>query len=265
MKLHRGLLLLLLLILPTLACRALNINTDTVDGSGEVVTQDFDVSGFDRVSLEGFGNVFITQGETESLSIQTDENILPYLEVSVQAGELVLGTRPNVNLLPSQGITYNITVRDLEAVSLRGSGDFLMEPINAETMDIELFGSGDIVFDGLTTGRLFIRLSGSGNIRVGDLDAQTVTTDLSGSGNITLDGTAPSQEIQVQGSGDYAAGDLESSSVEIDISGSADVTVWVTDELTVDASGSGDVRYYGNPAIDESGSGSLDVTSLGEK
>jgi hypothetical protein len=36
-----------------------------------------DVSGFDHVLLKGFGDVYFEQGQNESLSIQTDSNIIP--------------------------------------------------------------------------------------------------------------------------------------------------------------------------------------------
>jgi hypothetical protein len=71
--------------------------TNSAIGSGEIVTQTIDVSGFQRVTLEGLGDVFIEQGQTESLSVETDENILPLLDIRVRGSELILGTKNAVD------------------------------------------------------------------------------------------------------------------------------------------------------------------------
>ena len=65
----------LLFSIPSLACGS--FTTNSVVGSGHIETQMIDVSGFDHVLLEGFGDVYFEQGQNESLSIQTDSNIIP--------------------------------------------------------------------------------------------------------------------------------------------------------------------------------------------
>ncbi len=61
-----------------------------------------DVSGFDRVLLEGFGDVYIEQGQSESLSVQTDANIIPLLDIEVRGKELRLGTKKEELMSPHQ-------------------------------------------------------------------------------------------------------------------------------------------------------------------
>src|SRR5690242_12646963 len=55
----------------------------TVHGSGNVVTEARPVSGFDRVSVSGAGQLKVTQGDAESLTIETDDNLLPYIRSEV--------------------------------------------------------------------------------------------------------------------------------------------------------------------------------------
>ena len=80
------------------------------------MTQAVDVSNFDSVSLEGSGEVYIEQGQTESLTIEADDNILPLLETKVEEMNLSWTTKPNLNIDPSQAIVYRITVKDLAAI-----------------------------------------------------------------------------------------------------------------------------------------------------
>lgn len=259
------LLLIALFFLPSLACGNFITNYNYTRGSGTIVTQTIDVSDFDRISLESQGNVFIKQGQTESLTIEADDNILPLLETNVIGHELVLSTKPNVDIDPSQAVVYTLTVKDLREITLKGSGDFMVDALSTDDLSILVSGSGDVNLEDLLAKGLTIRLSGSGDIFIGDMVVQAVSTDLTGSGEISLQGSADSQEVRVDGSGNYQAGDLETLSTEIDMSGSADITLWVTDQLDVSGNGSGDIRYYGDPNTDQSGSGSIHVQSLGEK
>ena len=263
MKHHLSLLLILLFFIPSLACSTLM--PQSINGSGNLKTQTFDVSNFDRVRLDGFGDVYIQQGEAESLSVETDDNLLPYLEVNVSSNELKLSTKPGANLNPSQSITYTLTVKDLSAISLNGSGKFIVSPLQSDAMDLSINGSGNINIDDLSTGRLSMNLNGSGNIAIDKLTATAVDSSVNGSGDVKLAGEAPTQKISFNGSGNYVAGDLKSETVDISIPGSAEITIWATDQLTAHINGSGTVQYYGKPTVDQSGNGSGKIVSLGEK
>lgn len=258
-----SLFLVTLFFLPSLACGSLT--TDSVVGSGEVINQTIDISSFNRVTLEGFGAVFIEQGQTESLSVQTDENILPLLDIRVRGKELILGVKRGFDLTPSQGIIFNLTVRDLNQLTLAGSGTFDVGPVESKDLMVSLIGSGDINIKRVVAEALFIELNGSGNIALEDIDVKTVDTALQGSGDIRLEGKTNRQTVRVTGSGTILAGDLETTAADISIPGSGNLTVWITDQLAIQVNGSGDIRYYGQPTIDQSGSGSGDLISLGDK
>lgn len=265
MKHSIRILLVFLFFLPTLACGPVSISTNHVQGSGKIVTQSVDVRNFDSVSLEGSGNVYIEQGDSERLTIETDDNILPLLETRVSGRELILGMKPNQSIDPSKPIVYQLTVKDLNRVHLKGSGNLYISPIRSNDMGVAVLGSGDVKIQGLNADSVSLDLFGSGNITIEDIAGNTATTDLKGSGDIKLNGKLDAQTISVSGSGNYLAGDLETNSADISIPGSADVTVWVNDTMQVSINGSGNVSYYGTPAIDQSGGGSGHLTPLGDK
>src|SRR5512133_1346796 len=160
MKHYLKIFFVVLFFLPSLACGA--FSTDYVQGSGKIVKQAVDVNNFDRVSLEGSGNVYVQKGQTENLTIEADDNILPLLDTRVTGHELVLGMKPNQSINPSKRIVYRLTVKDLNEISLRGSGNFYVEPTQSKDMKISVFGSGDINMKGLDADTLSINLSGSG-------------------------------------------------------------------------------------------------------
>ena len=59
MKSNLSLFLIALFFLPALACGT--FTTNSIAGSGDIVNQTIEVRDFDKVTLEGFGSVFITQ------------------------------------------------------------------------------------------------------------------------------------------------------------------------------------------------------------
>lgn len=217
---------------------------DTVRGSGKRVTESRPVSGIDRVVLAGSGDVVLSQGDGESLTVETDDNLMQYITTEVSGGTLTLGTQKDVNIRPTR-LRFTLTVVDLEGITVSGSGN----------VDVERFD----------TDELEVKVSGSGDVRLDALAAQTTKVRIGGSGSVNLAGQASGQEVTVSGSGKYLGENLRSETVSVTIGGSGDATVWATDSLDARVTGSGTVRYYGDPKTSFSGAGSGRIKRVGGK
>ena len=238
---------LVIVFLVTSACSIDGlVGLNTVRGSGDLVTEDRSVSDFDRVSMSGSGDLVITQGDEESLTIETDDNIMPYITSEVKNGTLHLGydIPEGKNISPTR-LTYTLKVKDLTGVEVSGSGSVEAASIDTCCLDIVL--------------------NGSGNTQIDSLNTENLVVEVNGSADVELSGEAADQVIEISGSGKYKAGDLQSESVDIKIDGSSDVTVWATESLVANINGSGSVDYYGKPTTDISSSGSGKANSLGDK
>jgi hypothetical protein len=233
-------LLMLVAVFTAAACDAM-----TVSGSGDLISETRQVGSFDSIDLSNVGEVVITQGGSESLSIETDDNIMERLEIKVQGGTLKLGFKNGLTRFTPTKLVFNVAVDDLTSLAVSGSGRIKSEKIETRFLDVAISGSGAVVITDLTAG---------------DLKA-----DISGSGEIHLDGNVAAQDVAVSGSGKYVAGDLCSASVTVSVSGSGDATVCATDTLDADTSGSGSINYYGRPSVNSSTSGPGKINSLGEK
>ena len=217
-----------------------------VRGSGNLITETRDVSNFERVDLSGSGDVIITQGEEESLTVETDNNLMQHVTTNVRGRTLHLGMNiRQTGFASPTRLVFTLQVKDLTGLDLSGSGS-----IAAAT---------------LTTDRLDADLSGSGALAIDEIRADQLRLDLNGSSNVQVAGEVNSLNIDISGSSDVRAGDLRSDAVNVQISGSGATTVWAVEKLNVDLSGSGSVRYYGEPTLDSSTSGSGTVRGLGEK
>ncbi|MBG7610115.1 MAG: DUF2807 domain-containing protein [Anaerolineae bacterium] len=226
------------LMVLSLACRATPFFDRTIEGSGNLITESRDVSGFDRVNLSGYGQVIVEVGDEESLTVTTDDNIMPYVRSEVKNNTLVLdfedkGFDRGYN--PSDGITFNLVVKNLSRVDISGAG----------SMEV----------NGLETEKLRIDLSGAGALEISSLTADELVIHQSGAGTVVVSGTVKGQELSHSGVGSYHAADLESETAIVEISGAGSATVWATESLDVDISGLGHVVYYGNPRVIQSISG----------
>lgn len=62
-------------------------------GSGNLITEEREVSDFDRVELASDGELMLTQGGSESLIIEAEDNVMSYITSEVRGGTLVLGLK----------------------------------------------------------------------------------------------------------------------------------------------------------------------------
>jgi hypothetical protein len=230
-----------------MACAMLPaVSINVIHGSGKVTSENRDVKDFQGVSLKGSGDLIITQGDNEALKIEAEDNILPLIESDVRGGTLNLDFKPNIgSVSPTKPIKYYLSVKNLNAIDLSGSGN-----VQAET---------------LKSGTLSLTCSGSGNISINTLTADTLNYNMSGSGTTSLGGIVGQQSVEIGGSGNYQAAGLNSQQATAILTGSADITIWAKDSLNITLSGSGNVNYYGKPAVSQSITGSGKITSLGDK
>jgi len=243
--------LLAAVMLLTIGC-GINIDMDgfgVTRGSGELVTEERPVSGFSGVRLNGIGELIITQGSQESLTIEAEDNILPELVSEVHDGILVLGFEDDMNwtdsVIPSKTITFTLQVKDLSSLEINGANTTNINTLQTGNLDIQVNGLGEITIDSLTVDELSIEISGGGRC--------------------DISGTADRQIIEVNGAGSLDAGDMETSYTSIKIAGAGDATVWARDSLEIDISGTGNVDYYGDPSINQNISGAGSISNLGEK
>ena len=104
----KNLTLISLSALCALACGCSNFEWSgtSIKGSGNVVSETRQLTHFDRVTIFGSGHLTVVQGEQEGLTIQADDNLLPYIKSEVAGGSLKLGPE-DVNLRPTKNAFPN--------------------------------------------------------------------------------------------------------------------------------------------------------------
>jgi len=217
----------------------------TLQGSGNIVKEDRPVSDFDQVVLNGLGKLIIDQGDSESLVIEADDNLLPIITAEVKNRVLTIGFDEKIRLVGSSNITYHLSLKDLKG--------------------LEISGLGEATIPSLRSNALSLGMSGSGKIQVDDLQATTLTVNSSGLGAFDAAGQVDAITLNFSGAGFFNAENLRANSANLTINGTGTATVWVVDQLDVNISGGGFVNYYGNPQVTKSISGLGRVEKAGDK
>jgi hypothetical protein len=194
--------------------------SSSVEGSGVPTTETRSVTAFDGVELSGSNDVVIHVGETRSVRVSGDDNLVGRVTTEVLQGTLVVGTTPG-SFTTQVPMRVEIGVPSLSALTLSGSGNVTIEGVAQPSFTVTLSGSGMVKASGAADD-LAVTVSGSGEALLGDLVAKAVRAVVSGSGLIAVTATE-SLDAAVPGSGAIEYGG-NPSSVTKDVSGSGAIT-----------------------------------------
>lgn len=207
-------------------------------------TREEQVSGFKQIRIETFGEFIIQQGDTESLTIEAPRDYLRYVTTKVENGELIIGTRRGFIGAPVERVTFTLTVKDLNKISLSGAGAIKILQLDTDQLEVDLTGAGSVEIDNLT--------------------AKNLKVNLTSAGAIVAAGKADEQVVNISGVGSYEAGDLRSEKADVLLTGAGSAVVWVEGALDVNVTGVGSVSYFGeNPKVTQNVSGLGSINSKG--
>ena len=213
----------------------------SIKGSGNVVTQEMNINGFDKVDINHAFDVEITQGDSFRVVVRVDDNLLEHLQVVKKGKTLNIGMKP--------GPFYNFSNTTQEA-----------EVTMPELTGLEGSEASEVTITGFkSTKDLSVELNAASSLQ-GDIEAGDAQFDVSSASNVTLRGSAGNLVIDASGSSDVDLSAFRVANADVEASGASDVTVYVTGRLDVEASGASSVRYLGNPRmgrVDSSGASSV--------
>ncbi|MEJ0056463.1 MAG: DUF2807 domain-containing protein [Bacteroidota bacterium] len=124
------------------------------------------VDTFTKLSFRVPGKLYLRQGSVQKVELEGPSDVLSEVETSVSEEGWYIGKEGRWmewKWRDADKITAYVTVKDLEAVSVSGSGD--------------LIGEGKFV-----TGDLDLNVSGSGSLQIEATASGNVEADVSGSG-----------------------------------------------------------------------------------
>lgn len=210
-------------------------------GSGNTVTNEYNLEGFTRVEVGSAFQVEIVQAESYSVSVTVDDNIVEHLDVSKSGDTLRIRLEPMVRLgFGNVTLKARITLPTLEGLELSG----------ATTGDVSGFNS-DIALD--------VNVSGASTLR-GDISTGDARIEASGASTVRLEGQAENLDVVASGASTADLEDLAAADVRVEASGASRAIVYVNGRLNAEASGASSVRYIGEPtSVDADASGASSI------
>ncbi len=231
--------LFIFLIGLSIHCKVDSQKWGAIKGEGDVVRQEIKLDAFHGINLSIAGELVLTQGPTQQVVIEAQQNIIDNIRKEVKGGSWNIEYIKYVT--DEKQVKITVTVPNLDDLGLCGSGTI----------------TSTNTFQGISN--LEINVSGSGHLQF-NFEAQNTEVSLSGSGKLNLEGKSSELDIAISGSGVIDAEDLKTKGCEVSISGSGDAALYVDGDLETEISGSGDVTYAGNTSVHASISGSGSVT-----
>jgi Putative auto-transporter adhesin, head GIN domain len=158
-----------------------------VTGSGKLVSRSFELTDFSRIDADNAAQVEMTRGDTFSVVVEVDDNVVSLLDVAVTGDTLHIGL---------QNGSYNdvtlraqVTMPKLTGVTLDGASRLTGE-LAGENLVLNLDGATRATLTG-TAGQVTIGINGASQALLSGLSADDV--------NLTADG-ASRIEVYVTGS-----------------------------------------------------------------
>lgn len=218
--------LLTILSLTLFSCNFdINLNPG-VRGNGNVQIQERNVNApFNAIKATEGLNVYLTQGNSESITVEADENLHDLILTEVVDGVLKIHTSENIGRASSKKIM--VSFKDISAItSTSGSDVYSTNTINANHLKLKSTSGSDMKLE-VNTSTLECKSTSGSDLKLSGKTGKLIAEATSGS--------------------DIKAANLIAESSQVKATSGADITVNTSKELTANASSGGDIKYYGNP------------------
>ena len=211
----------------------------SISGSEGVPLAELDTSGPapTGIVIAGADTVVITEGETLSIDVEGDQDIVDSMRFTLE--DETLGIMREQNSWERDGTAIvRVTMPLPKKVVVAGSGK------------VDLPGLGN---------KAEVTIAGSGSAMAGNIAVDSLDLTIAGSGDFETAGTARRLDLTIAGSGTAKMAGLQVEAAEIAVAGSGDAQFASDGTVEANVAGSGNITVTGSATctIKSMGSGSL--------
>ena len=197
-------------------------------GSGNLETEEYAFTDFTRVEISSAFEFEIQQSSSYNISVTADDNVMDYVQVSMDGQTLKIGLG---------------TVPRFGPVTLRAS--VTMPELHGLT--VSEASRGD-VYDFSSTEDVNITVSGASRVN-GDITAGNIEFDMSGASTVQLEGSANDMVAGVSGASRCNLGSFIVNNADVNFSGASSGTINLNGRLDATLSGASRLSYIGEPTM----------------
>jgi hypothetical protein len=203
-------------------------NKQVLEGNGNLVKREIKPASFDVLNASGIYELKLVQGNTESVTIEADDNLQELFQVSNNGSSLVINMKKleGRNLRTKNKMQVVVTFKNLKSMQLKTIGNVVSDQ--------------ELRFNDLE-----IKNRSVGNISL-QLVAGKLSIDNSSVGNTKISGKADDAQIKNNGVGSLEAGNLMVQTIYIENEGVGNAEVHAVQSLKVKDSFLGKVKNKGS-------------------
>lgn len=211
------------------------MTVSTGDGSTKIVGNGVAASGnretgsFSQIEIDGVFRVFLSQGDKESVKVETDENVLPFILTSVENNVLKVKMKDSTSISKMKRINIYITLVNISKLRTTGVGSLKCSN-QLKLRELEFVNQG--------VGATELNLA-----------AEKLTVKSETIGALVLAGNVKDVSIDNNGVGLIQAFDLKAEKLSLHSDGIGAAEVYASKELNINSSGVGTIKYKGNPQV----------------
>jgi hypothetical protein len=157
--------------------------TDTIEGSGVVVTETRSVEAFHGLRLDNVGRVVLSPAAAAGVVVEADDNIVESVRTAVVDGVLEVGLAPGS--YSDITLVFHVSAPLLDRLELTGAGTIAGTVADVASLDVVISGSGSVTLAG-TAEQATVTLSGAGAFHGYDLLAAECVASLDGAGLVEV-------------------------------------------------------------------------------
>jgi hypothetical protein len=197
-----------------------------VKGNGNVITTERTINGsFTEIEISRGLDVHLTQSDSESITVQADENLHDIIITEVKNNVLKIYADDNISYAASKKVSLNFkNVSQITATS--GSDVYSTNTIVADKLKLTTTSGSDMELE---------------------INTETLDCKSTSGSDLKLKGKTNALFVKATSGSDVKAGDLQANICNASATSGADITVNTNDKLHATASSGGDIKYYGNP------------------
>lgn len=192
-----------------------------VHESGVSINEKRDVAGFDSIETSGAITVEVVSQKDFDVSVEADENILPYIKTKVDGDTLRIYREGRFSFYGNSNVVVRVAMPEVKRIDLSGASKAGITGVKEESLELQCSGASKINIAG---------------------EVSNLTADISGASNVDAEA-------------------LKADKAEIGATGASKMNLSVVSYLNADASGASSITYTGEPEnVEKNVSGASRVT-----
>ncbi len=208
-------------------------------GSGNIITQDRKTDPFKGISAGSAFEVEINNGSFNKVTVECDDNLMPYIKTKVVNGVLKISTS-EMGGFNNAHMKIFVTAPEIDFINASGAATI---KANSELK---------------SANKINIESSGAATIKAA-VNVPQIFAEASGASTIELSGRTRQYTAKTSGSAGLKTANLQSETTAITASGASSAHVHASVSLIANASGAANIHYSGAGNLQKKTSGAANI------